>query len=163
MLRLGDPALVTAGDLAEPIRASVPPDVLTDVGLGSLDVPGLPTTWALTSASLYRPDGRLSPLPTGCGGQVLALEYHDLRAVADGFLFLSVWRHTCDPDEGRREGTGEVAEVAVEAGRFTGSALRSPGQPYQGDVTDGTTAVSFSTDLSPEDAAAALASLVPGQ
>ncbi|HEU0171199.1 MAG TPA: hypothetical protein VFR26_07105 [Acidimicrobiales bacterium] len=163
ILRLGDPALVTAGDLAEPIRASVPPDVMADVGLGSLDVPGLPTTWALTSASLYRPDGRLSPLPTGCGGSVLALEYHDLRAVADGWLFLSIWRHTCDPDEGQREGTGEVAEVAVEAGRFTGSALRSPGQPYRGDVTDGTTAVSFTTDLSPEDAAAALASLVPGQ
>jgi hypothetical protein len=158
--RLGDPALVTAGDLAAPIRASVTPDVLAEVGLGSLDVPGLPTTWALTSASVHRPDGGLSPSPPGCGGPVLALEYRDLRAVVDGWLFLSVWRHTCTPDEVIRGGTGEGAMVAVDAGRFTGWALRTRGPPYRGDVTDGTTAVSFTTDLSPEDAAAALASLV---
>jgi hypothetical protein len=160
--RLGDPALVTAGDLAEPIRASVPPDVLAEVGLGSLDVPGLPTTWALTSASVHRPDGGVSPSPPGCGGPVLALEYRDLRAMADGWLFLSVWRQTCAADEVIRGGTGEGAMVAVDAGRFTGWALRTRGPPYRGDVTDGTTAVSFTTDLSPEHAAAALASLVSG-
>jgi hypothetical protein len=159
MLRLGDPALVTAGDLAEPIRASVPPDVLTDVGLGSLDVPGLPTTWALTSASVYPPDGSLGPAPPGCGGPVLALEYHDLRAMANGWLFLSVWRDTCGPDAQDPAGTGATTEAAVDAGRFTGSASQT-GQQYQGEVTDGTTAISFTTDLSPEDAATAIASLM---
>lgn len=163
VVRMGDPTLVTPGDLSEPIRASVPPDVLADVGLGSLDVPGLPTTWALTSASVHRPDGGVSPLPAGCGGPLLVLDYHDLRAVAGGWLFLSVGRATCDPEGGIPTEPGDEPEVAVEAGRFTGSASRTPGEPYQGEVTDGTTAVSFTTDLSPEAAAAALASLVPGQ
>jgi hypothetical protein len=158
--RLGDTALVTAGDLTGPIQASVPPDVMADVGLGSLDVPGLPTTWALTRASVVRPDGSANSVPSGCGGPVLGLEYHDLRAVADGSLSLSVWRATCDPDEGNRVGTGDE-EVAVAAGRFTGTAARTPEQPYQGYVTDGTTGVAFTTDLSPEAVAAALASLVP--
>ena len=140
----------------------MPPDVPAEVGLGSLDLPGLPTTWALTSAWVYGPDDGLSPLPPGCGGRVLALEYHDLRAVAGGWLFLSVWRDTCDAAAGIGAGTGEGAEEAVAAGRFTGAASLTPGQPYQGGVTDGTTAVSFTTDLSPEALAAALASLVPG-
>jgi hypothetical protein len=52
--------------------------------------------------------------------------------------------------------------MAVDAGRFTGSASQTPGQQYQGEVTDGTTAISFTTDLSPEDVATALASLMPG-
>ena len=161
IVRLGDPALVTAGDLAEPIRSSVPPEVLAEVGLGSLDVPGLPTTWALTSASVYPPDGSLGPAPPGCGGPVLALEYHDLRAMANGWLFLSVWRDTCGPDAQDPAGTGATTEAAVDAGRFTGSASQT-GQQYQGEVTDGTTAISFTTDLSPEDAATSLASLMPG-
>jgi hypothetical protein len=158
--RLGDTALVTAGDLAEPIQASVSPDVMADVGLGSLAVPGLPTTWALTRGYVLAPDGTLPSVPTGCGGPVLALEYHDLRAVADGSLFLSVWRATCDADEGRLVGPGDEAEQ-VAAGRFTGSAARTPEQPYRGYVTDGTTGIAFTTDLSPELTAAALASLVP--
>jgi hypothetical protein len=138
IVRLGDPALVAARDLAGPIRSSVPPEVLAEVGLGSLDVPGLPTTWALTSASVHPPDGSLGTAPPGCGGPVLALEYHDLRAMANGWLFLSVWRDTCDPDEQAPAGTGETTEASVDAGRFTGSASQTPGQQYQGEVTDGT-------------------------
>jgi hypothetical protein len=162
IVRLGDPALVAARNLAGPIRSSVPPEVLAEVGLGSLDAPGLPTTWALTSASVHPPDGSLGPASPGCGGPVLALEYHDLRAMANGWLFLSVWRDTCGPDEQDPAGTGETPEMAVDAGRFTGSASQTPGQQYQGEVTDGTTAISFTTDLSPEDVATALASLMPG-
>jgi hypothetical protein len=158
--RLGDTALVTAGDLAGPVQASVPADVMAEVGLGSLDVPGLPTTWALTRASVVQPDSGVNAVPPGCGGPVVGLEYHDLRAVADGSLFLSVGRATCDPGEAQF-GTGDQATVAVAAGRFTGSAAQTPEQPYQGYVTDGTTGVAFTTDLSPELTAAALASLVP--
>jgi hypothetical protein len=159
IVRLGDPDLVTAAHLADPIRAAVPADVLAAVGLASLELPGLPSTWALTQSAVYGPHVELRPVPPGCGGPVLSIEYHDLAAVAEGQLWISVWRDTCDPEERVGVGNGGFPEEAFTAGRFSGRVSLPAGQPIRGSLTDGTTVVSFSTDLPPEDAAAALASL----
>jgi hypothetical protein len=158
ILNVGEPLLITPADL-EPIGSTVPADALAEVGLGSAQMPGLPPTWVLTSATVFRRGGRLSPPPAGCGGALLALEYHDLRAVGEGELRLSVWRDGCGTDGGMSVGTAPAAEFA--AGRFTGSIRAVDGQLLSRGVADGATAISFTTDLSRDATAAALASLSP--
>jgi hypothetical protein len=159
--RRGDSDLIHPADLAEPIRATLPPEVLGEVGLGSLAVPGLPTTWALTGATVYRPDGSLGPVPAGCEGPVLSLMYNDLTTVAEGELGLTVRRHGCGRAPGAAVGTGARGELDVTAGRFSGSADPSSGGLEYGEVTDGTTALAFTTDLPLDAASAAIASLLP--
>jgi hypothetical protein len=159
--RLGDSGVIDPAELAEPIAATLPPGALAEVGLGSVALPGLPETWALTDASVYRPDGSLGPVGPGCDGPVLYLDYDKLTGVLDGHLGLTIQRDTCDADGAPRTGTS-VQPVELTAGRFTGSIDSSsiPDEVW-GSVTDGTTAVSFTTDLPPPEAAAAIASLIP--
>jgi hypothetical protein len=159
--RLGHSDVIHPADLAEPIGGTIPPGVLGEVGLGSLAVPGLPTTWALTGATVYRPDGSLGPVPAGCEGPVLSLMYNDLTTIAEGELGLTVRRHGCGQAPGVAVGTGARGEVEVTAGRFSGTADPSGGGLGYGEVTDGTTVVLFATDLPYEATAAAIASLMP--
>jgi hypothetical protein len=155
---LGDPELIAPGDLAEPIEATLPPGALAEVGLGSVALPGLPGTWALTDAVVYRPDGSPGPVGPGCGGPFLQLGYNNLTGVLDGHLALSIEREGCDADG--RTGTGTYPGV-LTAGRFDGWIDPTYPAEVVGEVSDGTTAVSFTTDLPPAEAATAIASLVP--
>jgi hypothetical protein len=159
--RLGHADVIQPADLAEPIGAAISPEVLAEVGLGSLAVPGLPSTWALTGATVDRSDSSYGAVPPGCDGPVLSLTYNDLTTVAEGELSLRVRRHGCGQEPGAAIGTGARDEVEVTAGRFAGMADPSSGRPRYGEVTDGTTVVRFVTDLSDEATAAAIASLVP--
>jgi hypothetical protein len=159
--RLGDPGVIAPSDLVEPIAATLPSGALAEVGLGSLALRGLPSTWVPTDASVYRPD--LSHVGTGrptCDQPVLALDYANLTGVLDGHLHLSVRRDPCPVDGVPRDVTNTYPGELM-AGRFAGSIDPSSPEEVFGEVSDGTTVVEFITDLPPPDAAAAIASLVP--
>ncbi len=164
IVRRGDPGLATAHDVAEPIRQTVPADMLAAVGVERLDLTGLPSSWALTYASVDWPhDPRRGEPPPACAGASVSVEYSDLGAVSDGWMSLWVRSGACAEamsGEGA-VGTGPSAYDVFTAGRFSGGVYDSPGNPLSGWLTDGSTWISFSTDLSPAGAAAALASLAP--
>jgi hypothetical protein len=153
----GDPGLVTATDLNGPIASTVPPDALAYVGLGSLDLLGLPSRWALTAAQVFHPDGTLTRGPVDCGEQWLSLGYNDLTGVAEGWLNMYVFAVTEGCVGLQDPGGTEV----VTAGRFTGWVAEPLADQYGGTVTDGTTMVAFDTDLPLDTATAAIASLAP--
>jgi hypothetical protein len=158
--RLGESDVIHPDDIAEPIGATFPQEVLGEVGLGSLDLPGLPATWALTGATAYSTDSSVGSVPAGRELPLLRLRYNDLTAVGEGELTLTIWRDGRKPDPGPAIGTAPRERVEVTAGRFSGTAEPSSSLGY-GEVTDGTTALSFATDLPLEASSAAIASLVP--
>jgi hypothetical protein len=153
----GDPGLVTATDLSGPIASTVPTDALAYVGLGSLDLRGLPSRWALTAAEVFHPDATLTRGPVDCGEQWLSLDYNDLTGVAEGWLNLYVFAFT-EGCVGLRDPGGTEA---MTAGRFRGYVAEPTADQYGGTVTDGTTMVAFRTDLPLDTAVAAIASLAP--
>jgi hypothetical protein len=159
--RLGEAGLVTPEDVGDPARRTVPVDVLEAAGVHAVELDRLPPGWALTDAREARAD---SVLMCGFGGcsrprdscPALTLDYHDLTAVWDGRLSLLVMSQSCLAGQG---GSPPWREP-FRAGAFSGRAETSPGTTM-GTVSDGVTAVGFSTDLSAADAAVVLASLVP--
>jgi hypothetical protein len=153
----GDPGLVTGTDLNDPIASTVPADALAYVGLGSLDLPGLPSRWALTDAEVFHPDATFTRGPVDCGEQWLSLWYNDLTGVAEGWLNLFVFALTEGCVGLQDPGDSE----AVTAGRFTGWVVDPLADQYGGTVTDGITMVAFHTDLPLDAATAAIASLAP--
>jgi hypothetical protein len=160
--------LVTPPDLAEPIGATLPPGMLQAVGLGSLDASDLPATWAVTGAWDVSATVAIGLPACDREGPLLAVRYGDLAhdgEVPDGWLSLRVWGDACAPGEGPDvppEPVDGQGHAVFRAGRFAGwtDAPIAPGS-LSGFVTDGSTAIWFTTDLPHEDAAAAIASLVP--
>jgi hypothetical protein len=121
----------------------------------SLDLPGLPSRWALTDAEVFHPD--VTRGPVDCGEQWLSLLYNDLTGVAEGWLGLGVFAFT----EGCVVSQDPGGTEAVTAGRFTGWVGEPSADHYGGVVTDGTTMVAFRTNLPLDRATAAIASLAP--
>ena len=164
IVRLGEHGVVTAQEYAEAIRQTMPADVLIAVGVESLDLPGLPSTWALTYASAEPAvDPRRGGLPPACTGASVSVEYVDLAALSEGWMSVWVRSEACaDALSGTGGvGTGPSNRVPFTAGRFIGEVYDEPDSPLSGSLSDGSTSILFSTDLSPERAAAALASLAP--
>jgi hypothetical protein len=156
IVRHGDPGLVTAGEL-EPIASTVPADVLAYVGIGSLNLPGLPSRWALTDAKTYGQDDYLILDRVPCGDRSLWLEYNDLTGVAEGRLTLGVFASPDGCEDARDPDDSET----VSAGRFRGWVYDPWADQYGGWLTDGTTTVAFTSDLPLDAATAAVASLAP--
>ncbi len=164
IVRLGESGAVTTRELAEAIRQTMPADVLAAVGVESLDMPGLPSTWALTYASADQAvDPHRGGPPPACAGASVSAEYVDRAALSEGWMYVWVRSSACaDALSGTGGvGTGPSNRVPFTAGRFSGEVYDEPDSPLSGSLSDGSTSIWFSTDLSPEGAAAALASLAP--
>lgn len=168
IVRLGDPGLITARDLAGPIGSTVSADALASVGIGSLLLPGLPSTWALTDATVVWPAESLhrSSTTAACPGPWVWLRYNDLSGVAEGWLEVALTAHSDGCAEAVRVSTGSAPDTStleLAMGRFTGWVDQPRADQYGGAATDGTTVLQFFTDLSQEAAAAAIDSLVPAR
>lgn len=156
--RLGDPGLVTPADVGEPARrtfAAAAPEV---ADVEALELSQVPAGWALTQAyewpgGIARPPEQPPVQVPACSG--LTLEYRDLRTVLQGLLTLTVMQPSCD-EPTRAHESGEP----FRAGSFAGRVEEGIPQTY-GVVSDGTTTVTFDTDLSAADVAVVLASLAP--
>jgi hypothetical protein len=149
--RLGEPELIRPAEVGDPARDALPLDVIDAAGVEALELARLPAGWALTDARATR-DGTLG-LPQGCPW--LRLDYRDLGAVSDGWLSLGVTSDRCRVQMGRR---GTAWGEPFHAGSFSGRAQETWASTT-GTVSDGVTMVSFSADLSADDAAIVLASL----
>jgi hypothetical protein len=149
--RLGEPELITPGEIGDPARGALPMDVLAAAGVEALELGRVPAGWALTDARATR-DGTMG-LPAECPW--LRLDYRDLGAVPDGWLSLGVTSDGCRARMGRR---GIAWGEPFRAGSFAGRAQESWASTT-GTVSDGVTMVSFNADLSAHDTAVVLASL----
>jgi hypothetical protein len=149
--RLGEPALIRPAEVGDPARDAVPLDVLDAAGVEALELARLPAGWALTDARATR-DGTLG-LPQECPW--LRLDYRDLGAASDGWLSLGLTSDRCRARMGRR---GPAWGEPFRAGPFSGRAQETWASTT-GTVSDGVTMVSFTADLSTDDAAIVLASL----
>jgi hypothetical protein len=113
----------------------------------------LPVGWAMTDARATPGAAEMRPGAHVCPG--LDLDYVNLWAVSDGRLHLWVTSETC------RDQMGTAAwGKPFTVGAFSG-AVEEVGSDTYGTMSNGSTVVSFSTDLSADDAARLLASLVP--
>jgi len=159
--QLGEAGLITPEDVGIPARRTVSVDRLEAAGIHAVEPDRLPSGWALTDARQTRPDPVLMCEFGGCSRPreicpALSLDYRDLTAVWGGRLSLLMMSQSCLAGQG---GSPRWREP-FRAGTFTGRAATTSGTT-RGTVSDGVTAVGFSTDLSTTDAAAVLASLVP--
>jgi hypothetical protein len=162
LVRLGEPGLIGAADVGRPARGALPLGDLAVAGVDPLELSWLPSGWALTAAVPAR-TGRLVMCAGGAGRCVasdegcraLHLEYRDITRVSGGRLSLSMTPRSCVAGW---SGTGDMGAEPFRAGRFIGSVDESA--TTIGVVTDGGTAISFTTDLSADDAAVVLATLV---
>jgi hypothetical protein len=159
--RRGQAGLVTPGDIGDPARRTVPVDALGAAGIHPLELDRLPPGWALTDAREARMDPVLMCQFGGCSRPrescpALSLDYRDLTAVWSGRLSLSVMSQSCLARQGGRPPWSEP----FQAGPYSGRAETTSGSTM-GTLSDGVTAVGFSTDLSIADAAVVLASLGP--
>jgi hypothetical protein len=159
--RLGEADLITPDDVGIPARRTVPVHVLEAAGIHAVEPASLPAGWALTDARATRPDPVLMCEFGGCSRPhgtcpALSLDYRDLTATAGGRLSLLVMSQRCLAGQG---GTPRWRDP-FHAGTFTGRAETTSGTT-RGTLSDLVTAVGFSTDLPPPDAAAILSSLVP--
>lgn len=147
IVRLGDPRTLEPTDVAIPARSVVPTDVLRTAGVDAVELGTLPPGWALTDASV-----RLGRSPQRCVW--LSLDYRDLRAVVGGSLQLGVTTSAC------AAGPDRIGAAPFRAGRF-GGWIEEWSEGSNGAVSDGTTHVSFSSDLPAGELARLLVSLRP--
>jgi hypothetical protein len=158
---LGRTGLVTPDDIGDPARRTVPLDVLDAAGVHPVELDQLPPGWALTGAREGRIDPALMCAFGGCSRPrencpTLSLDYRDLTKVWSGRMSLSVMSQGCLADQGGSPPWREPFRVGAYSGR-----AETTGGLTMGTLSDGVTAVGFSTDLSTTDAAVVLASLRP--
>ena len=159
--RLGESGLITPEDVGDPVRRAMPVEAIEAAGIRALDLDRLPPGWALTGAREARADPVLMCRFGGCSRPrescpSLSLDYRDLTAELAGRLSLLVMSQSCLA----RQGGGLPWREPFQAGTYAGRAEKISGSTM-GTVSNGVTAVGFSTDLSTADAAVVLASLVP--
>jgi hypothetical protein len=130
------------------LRRTIPVHELAAAGVHPVELGRVPAGWRLIGAWVVP-----GPEPGECPR--LHLTYRQPDAVIHGFLQLTVTATQC-----RWAGREDGVEQPLTAGSFEGLVVEAPAGT-SGDIDDGTTRVSFRTDLSPEDAAAVLASLQP--
>jgi hypothetical protein len=147
--RLGEPQAIAPPDDGETgLRRTIPVEELEAAGVRPLELGRVPAGWKLTGAGVVS-----GPASGGCPR--LLLSYRDPNAVRRDSLRLTVMSTTCP---WAQLGHGEPQPLAV--GSFQGLVVEA-GSDTSGDLADGTTRVSFLTDLSTEDAATVLGSLRP--
>ena len=147
--RIGEPQDIAPpddGDAA--LRRTIPIGLLETVGVRPVELGQVPAGWELSGAWGM-------PVPEAGGCPRLTLLYRDPESVLHDVLRLTVTSTQC---EWRERGPGEPQPLT--AGPFQG-LVNEVGSGTRGDLDDGTTRVSFITDLSLEDAAIVLASLRP--
>lgn len=147
--RIGEPQDIAPpddGDAA--LRRTVPVGLLEASGVRPVELGQVPAGWKLTGAWAM-----VAAAPGLCPR--LYLNYRHPDSVLGDSLVLIVTSAQC------RWGLGGPGEPQpLVAGSFQGMIFEA-GSGTQGDLNDGTTRVTFQTDLSPEDAATVLASLRP--
>jgi hypothetical protein len=163
IVRLGDWGAISPDDVGNPARSTVAAEDLVAVGFEPLELGRLPPGWALTDARVSAgwPLMPSTPMQTATLTQAatctsLGLDYRDLRAVSGGSLHLSTASQACVAVAGR-VGTGSQGRP-LRIGRFEGVVEERWGSTV-GQLTDGTTRVSFTSDLPARELAALLASL----
>jgi len=154
IVRLGDPGVVTPSDVGTPAHSTVAAEDLVVAGVEPLELGRVPSGWALT-------DARVSTGEAGCTS--LILDYRDLRAVSEGSLGITTTSQACAA-VASHVGTGRVGTDtggrSLRIGPFEGMVDEQWARSF-GYVTDGTTRVSFSSDLPVDELATLLASLRP--
>jgi hypothetical protein len=162
--RLGEADVVSPADVGEPARQVVAGE-LDALDFEPVELGRLPPGWALTDASVSEGAPSWPDETNGCAW--LGLDYRDLRAVSGGQLHLSVTSEACAGETSRG---GEGSCVAgcpppaepLRAGAFSGTIDEHEyGGQILGRVSDGMTAVDFSTDLPADEVARLLESLGP--
>ncbi|HZA00353.1 MAG TPA: hypothetical protein VE575_16450 [Acidimicrobiales bacterium] len=150
--RLGEPDVISPADVGEPARRAVA-GRLDGLGFEPPELGRLPEGWALTNAVV---EGGRTPRPDDC--RWLGLDYQDLQAVTEGQLHLWVTTDAC-----ARPGAVIPEGLPLRAGAFEG-AMDHDGQAStmaHGEVSNGVTAVRFSTDLPATEVTRLLESLQP--
>jgi hypothetical protein len=158
IVRLGDPAVISPDDMGAPARSTVPTDGLLAAGIAPQELGRLPSGWALTDARISTglPVMRTTPRPSSTCTWV-SLDYRDLRAVSEGSLGLTTTTQACMADGRTGDDTrGRSLRIGSFRGKVDEQWDRSVGS-----VSDGTTRVTFSSDLPVDELAALLASLRP--
>jgi hypothetical protein len=164
IVRLGDPGVIAPGDVGTPARSTVSVADLVAAGVEPLELGDLPPGWALTEArvstglSVMRATPTQSAIPgqsAGCPG--LSLGYRDLRAVSEGWLGITT-SQACTAVAGH-VGTDNGGR-SLRIGPFEGAVFESFGTTA-GDMSDGTTRVSFTSDLPVDELVTLLESLRP--
>jgi len=146
--RIGESqAIVPPEDGQAAVRRTVAVGLLEAAGVRPLELGQVPAGWKLTGAYA------MPAPPAGCPR--LYLSYRHPQSVRLDSLMVVVTSTRCA--WGLR-GPGEAQPLT--AGPFQGLVVEA-GSRTTGDVDDGTTRVSFVTDLSPEELATVLASLRP--
>ena len=147
--RIGEPQDIAPPDHGDAaLRRTIPIGLLETVGVRPVELGQVPAGWELSGAWGM-------PVPEAGGCPRLTLLYRDPESVLHDVLRLTVTSTQC---EWRERGPGEPQPLT--AGPFQGLVIEA-GSGTRGDLDDGTTRVSFITDLSLEDAAIVLASLRP--
>jgi hypothetical protein len=139
-------AVPDEGDAA--VRRTVPVGLLEAAGVRPVELGQVPAGWRLIGAWGL-------PAPRGAGCPRLDLNYRHPESLFHDYLVLEVTATACATT---LRGPGEAQPLM--AGPFQGSVVEAASRT-SGDLDDGTTRVSFVTDLSLEDAATVLASLRP--
>ncbi|MGH9229144.1 MAG: hypothetical protein ACRD07_10560 [Acidimicrobiales bacterium] len=159
IVRLGDPGVITPRDVGAPTRRTVDVEDLVAVGVEPLELGRLPMGWALTDARVSTGQSVMWPTPVGAAGCTrLSLDYRDLRAVAEGSLHLTTASQACMAVPGRAD--PDAGDRTLRIGPFEGTVDERWDRTL-GDVSDGTTHLSFSSDLPADALATLLASLRP--
>jgi hypothetical protein len=147
--RIGEPeAISPPDDGVTAVRRTIPVGLLEAAGVRPVELGQVPAGWKLTGAWVVA-----GAVPGACPR--LNLSYRHPESVLGDSLRLTVTSTQCLWAEG---GRGDPQPLV--AGSFQGSVYEGR-SGTSGDIDDGTTRVSFLTDLSPEDAATVLASLRP--
>ena len=147
--RIGESqAIIPPEDGDAAVRRTVPVGLLEAAGVQPVELGQVPGGWKLIGAWAM-------PAPGGGGCPRLRLNYRHPDSVLHDYLALEITSALCDAT---LPGTGEVQPMS--AGSFEGVVVTT-GERSSGALDDGTTRVSFRTDLSPEVAAMVLASLRP--
>jgi hypothetical protein len=147
--RIGEPqAIVPPDDGDAAVRRTIPVGLLEAAGVRPVELGQVPAGWKLTGAWAL-------PARAAGGCPRLNLSYRHPDSVLHDSLLLTVTSAQC---AWALRGPGEAQPLM--AGPFQGLVVEA-GERTSGDLDDGTTRVSFVTDLSLADAATVLASLRP--
>ena len=146
---VGEPQAIAPPDDGETgLRRTISFEELEAAGMRPVELGRAPAGWKLTGAWVVS-----GPVAGECPR--LHLSYRDPGAVSRDSLQLTVTSTMC---QWAQLGPGEPQPLT--AGSFQGLVVEA-GSGTRGDIDDGTTRVSFLTDLSAEDVATVLASLRP--
>jgi hypothetical protein len=157
IVRLGDAGVITPSEVGAPARSTVAVGDLVAAGVEPLELGRLPAGWALTDARVVTESPVMRATPERSSGcTALSLRYRDLRAVSEGWLGLTTSSQACGAVAGR-VGTGSGGRPLL-VGPFEGTVDEQWDRSF-GDVSDGTTRVSFNSDLSSDELVALLTSL----